>query len=489
MKKSNKPAANASLKSRWVFHPVPEMMKRQQGLPDTLPVPRKESHRLDKGSVTHGEIARWIENFLAESPDHSEAEQLRSIATHFAKFQSAANCMTDGHLDRAREILEELVQEHPQDALSKLNLATVLVQLTKGEEALKLLEEISPVYMGNVRYILILSRALAMVGRREEMLKLLWEANNKTRGNSAIIRELQMHGELVPMVFNPFDLSQMKYVTRAKYLELVQNQIDAMKKAGKYDQIQDVAKFNLDDNKHEAALLACGVLLEKDENDVKALTTAGLAECRRENWEAGEERFSKALSVDPENPKALAGMSRVLAQTNRTDEARESLRKAFAKDPNYIEAAELLVLTYPGNDERLNCALELQQQYPDAWVPLKLIGDLEFGAGQTEDALEKHRQAFAMYESDDTLTMILHELDRLDRLGEAVDLVEKTSDISKRSAAARWNAANVYLKIGRVKPAMDILKDIVKDQRLPHDTRYSATTLINEVEASLKGRH
>lgn len=480
----SKTASRTPRTSRWAMHPVPDQFRRQQSLPHTLPVPARETQRIDRGAVTHAELSRWIVNFLEETPDHPGAAQLRAVAERFEVFQQGADAMNAGDLGTAERLMRDVLARCADDHLARLNLATVLERLNKVEEALALSTGLEPEFPDNPRLVAVRAHSLLKLGRRAEALAILRAAHQKAPASAVLVRELQSLGELVPVVFNAQDMRQTKYVTREKYRELVMTEAQRRAKAGDWDGAARIAKFQLEDGKAEEAVAVADIVLAGRPGDAEAMATKGLALLKLGDREKSKETLEKAVAAAPSDAKIALALGRAVYAAGDRGRAEELFLKAFQMDNSLVNAAELWILCREGEEARLAAALDLSAKHPDSWVPAKLIGDLEFGQGLVKDALEKHLKVWATAKVDDALTMVIHEYDRLDRTTEALALIESVPDLATRSAAARWNAANVCLKGGRIPKAVEILSQIVRDTTLPHETRYSACTLLSDVLAN-----
>jgi len=477
----SKTASRTPRTSRWAMHPLAEAFRRQQGLPAALPAPARETQRIDRGAVTHAEFARWIVNFLDETPSHPQAAELRAVADRFVAFQHAADAMNDGDLGEAERLFRDVLARHSADELARLNLATVLERLGKAEEAFELAAGLDAVFPDHPRLVVLRARCMQRLGRRDDAIALLRAAHMKNRNAVAIVRELQALGDLVPVVFDAQDIRRTQYVARDKYRELVMTEANRRAKAGDWAGVARIAKFQLEDGKVGEAIAAADLALKGLADDAELLTTKGLALLKMGERDLATETLKKAVAAAPKDAKATLALGRAEFANERKDRAEELFLKAFELDNELVNAAELWILCREGDDKRLEAALELGRKFPTSWVPTKLVGDLEFGQGLVKDALEKHLHVWASSRSDDALTMVIHEYDRLDKTAEAMALIESVADLATRSAAARWNAANVCLKGGRIPKAVEILSQMVRDQSLPHETRFSACTLLSDV--------
>jgi len=476
--------------SKWELVPVPESMKIQHGISmATMPVPKKEAKRITVGQIHHGELSRWIKNYSTnEELDTEDLEAFQNLSRHLELYQEAVSAMEEHNAVLAYEKLKELGQLFPNDKMAKLNLATYHLQNNFVEEAEAVANEIESLYANNIRFMVLKARIEGKKGNKENMIAILHQAYRINPKDYNVIRELQAVGELVPVVFNADDLLQSRFVTRTKYSEMIREHARKLIRTKNWAEAAKLAKYHIEDRKPEIATVLSEQILEHDPENEVALQSLAYGLMAMKKLEKAEAKFHQLLEKFPNNYKAHTGLARVYFDTARLEDGIGILNKAMELDMEKTEAPELAILAKPTAEERMALALEIAQKYPDSWVPKKLIADLEFGAGEIKDALEKHQEVFEASSSDDALTMILHELDNLNRLEEAVSFLHNIKDLGKRSAAVRWNAANVYLKAGRVKPAVSILQTLQNDRELPHETRFSATVLLSEVYQTLRGQ-
>ncbi len=484
MARSKAPSPKSAAKPRWTLHPMPDVFRRQQAVPERLPVPTRETDRVDRGAINHAEVSRWIHNYLEEFPDHEDAKGLRRIAERFAVFQKAADALNGADLAQAEELFRDVIARESRDHLAKFNLSTVLERLGKPGEALEVLAGIQDVFIDNVRFSILRARCLLRTGSRAEAVRVLNGALAKSPGSLALVRELQSLGELVPVVFNSNDMRQTKYVTRERYRELVMEDLRKRIAAKEFDAARRIVAYQVRDGKHGEAIEAAEALLKvrPDDTDVRLDRALSLLATGRRDDAVAELESLHASA--PAHAQVAVALGRAKHAAGDTDAAARLFAAAFDADQSFVNAAELLILCREGEDARMSGALELAAKYPDSWVPRKLIGDLEFGQGHVRDALEKHLDVWRQSGSDDALTMVIHEYDKLNRIGDAISFIDSVGNWPKRSAAARWNAANVSLKAGHTKRAIELLNGLARDPSLPHETRYSANSLLADINAN-----
>jgi Flp pilus assembly protein TadD len=307
-------------------------------------------------------------------------------------------------------------------------------------------------------------------------------------GNGSVQKELVASGELIPVHLNPRDLSKCRFAHRKAYAEAIGKEVEKAFALRKTTEILKLAKAQFDERRFDIAALIANRALELEPNSPEANHYVGVGDLLRDQPVNAEKHLRIAHAAHPSDAKIAVALARALHQQDRVQEAFDLLHAFLEKDPNSVEVAEILVLWHSGADERRAKVEELAARFPKAWLPIKLRGDLAFSAGQVAEALELHRQSWKIHPSDDAATMILHELDSLGRGEEAVSFALGLDDLHSRAAPLRWNAANVCIKSGRLKPAVTILDTMISDTKLPTDTRFNATLLLSEVLASSRVR-
>ncbi|MBI5153702.1 tetratricopeptide repeat protein [Candidatus Poribacteria bacterium] len=489
MKRPAKTLAPAPAKGRWVIMPTPAAMKLQQGLSDHLPIPGREQQRVERGKVTFEEIDRWIARFLEENPDHERIDEFRRVSEQFSNQAKVSQAINEGRFTDARDLLRQMVEANPKDMRARYNLANVSVDLRDGETAMNLLIEVRPVFGRDVRFPISWARSLALLGREKEMLAFLHRARKENPENAAVTSELQRLGELIPVSFSPGNLRATQYVTKTQFAEQAREKVLREVAAGNIEGTLRYVRYVVANKMVALAMELAGEVRRAAPKDRDARLLEAEIHTRQGELDKAEGLINTLSQEEPENPKYVMELGRLAAMRNDRPRAEELYRRALRMDTNLISAAEQLVLIQPSAEEKTNCARALVEEFPGSWVPPKLMGDLLFNSGDIEGALAKHRESYTIRQNDDALTMILHELGHLGRTEEAIELIERTPDIHRRSARVRWNAANLHLEGGRVRPAVKLLTTLVNDPLLPYETRHSASALLADINANVRGRH
>jgi tetratricopeptide (TPR) repeat protein len=473
---------------RWVMHPMGKRATSQQATPDVLPIPPREVARVEKGTATVGEIGKWVARFVSEEPAHPMAEVFRETSARFLKVQEALDALQDGDKEKARALFLEVVTATPGDLRAQLNLALCQLDLGDVSAAEQIVARLQTSLGGETTYELLRSRILAAQGKHAERRDLLWKLHKKEQNNMQVVNELIAMGDVVPIGFDPKNPSRVQFASRAHYRKLVVEQVGKILEQGRTDDFIRNIRFQVQGNKPEIAIDLINMIEKADPGLAQVHYLAALAYSALHQWETAERHARAYVEAEPDSLIGHVALGKTLLGLDRRGEARECFEKALAIDSNSLEAGEQYVLSADSPEQQADFVKGLAEKFPSAWMPHKLMGDLAFRDGQLDRALELHTKAWEEGRADDALTMLLHDLGRLGRVEESVQLVEKVADINRRSAQVRWNAANLLLQGGRVRPAVAILKHLMNDGTQTPEIRNSAANLLGHVTNNAKAR-
>lgn len=463
------------------MHEMSERARIQQAAPSRMPVPLRELPRVEKGSVSVGEMGRWALRYVEENPGIPDKADYEEVANRFIRLQEATDAVRDGNRDTARSILEEIVASKPEDLRSKMNLSTVYIDDGEHEKALSLLDEIGDAMKREARYYALRALALKGLGKREEMIKFLWEAQELFPQDTAIMEQLQKAGEIIPMGSDPNNAHSIQFMKREHYENAVYDRIQKLVAEKKWNELDDYVVFQRSDQKPKLALAAAEAYRKARPNDSRSLYLLGLCELDVHNWAKAEKLLGQYLEEKPDDPKAIVGRALAIRRQERKEEAMDILQHAIKADPNNLSAVELATLGHEKPEERLEFVQRLEKEYPDAWAPQKALGDLMYGQGAFETARVHFERAVAQGGSDECWVMLLNVLGRLGQVAEAVQRIQTITRLHERSSHVRWNAANLLLQAGRVRAATDLFNGLLNDPKQPWETRHAARTILRNL--------
>lgn len=480
-KNKNRRSASSSAESRWLLQPLAATLANHLGIHFPIPQPRRETDRLHRGAFSNTELASWIASWLAENPGASNAEQLRAARTQLLELEEATKLMENQNFAAAQTLLERFVPAHPECQGGRLNLADCYNVAGEAQKAIETLDAGGEKVATLTRALLIRSRALVALKRRDEAAALLRPAYARNPKNTVLRDELVRIGELFPT-----GDAQGRHIDRPTFRKQLQAAATERLEAGNATGVLVVVRQAVQVGMLDVAYELLDRLDAQDPNNVAAQSERALALMEEARFADAEARY-KALAEAGQEVSLQLGVA-VGRQEGRRDEGAAMLLGLLEKEPDNLPVAENYVLLHEGDEARLEASRRLIEKFPQSWAALKLLGDMDFRLGDFEDALLKHRKAYEISQSDDALTMLLHDLDRLERVEEAVQVIGTLSNLPERSGTVRWNAANIYLRSGRVRPAVQILEGIIRDVRLPAQLRQAATRLLTDVRASVQGR-
>lgn len=117
------------------------------------------------------------------------------------------------------------------------------------------------------------------------------------------------------------------------------------------------------------------------------------------NKEAALGTYSRALSLDPDEPRLLYARAMLSIEMENLAAGEEDLRKVLASDPDSADALNALGYTLADRTDRLSEAVELIEKAikikPDEAAIIDSYGWAQYRLGNLEEALKLLRQAYA----------------------------------------------------------------------------------------------
>ncbi|MEQ8821914.1 MAG: hypothetical protein RLY93_16895 [Sumerlaeia bacterium] len=480
MKRRQKIKRSTAASKSWEMFAVATPTRESQKLPELLPVPPRELQRAQSGRVSYTEFAQWLRKYLRETPEAENREVLEKTAERLALLQESKEAAAGGDFQTAREKLLRAHELEPGDALAALDLASIEHNLNNNQRAEELLGGLQQRLTGEARFELVRSRVAGALGRGDEQRAILWSAYERNPKNGTLLNELQSLGEVIATKFNTEKPDQIRFTKRAEYDQAVKKAFADLEAKKDWKALGAQVKFHLEDGRADLAMDAARILYKHKDVFPRAAHFRGLALVELKNLPEALQVLEPYCAANPADTAAKVALARAQGASGNAEAARATLRETLEQDPENLTAAELLILQYQSDEERWQMAEELAQKYPAAWVPHKTKGDLHFAKEQFNEALECHLKAWSKGHADDALTMALHEMGRLGKIGEAVKLIKTVTDLDNRGAKVRWNSANLLIEARRYEPAKQILRRMVADKRLPHGARLAANNLLRE---------
>lgn len=200
------------------------------------------------------------------------------------------------------------------------------------------------------------------------------------------------------------------------------------------------------------------VVAKPDASAATALYREGQAAQKRGDLQVAEERFRRALALQPDHLHALQMLGILQAQCGRPAEAEGLLARALALQPDdpsiHNNRANVLcaLRRYDEAVVHFERAIALNPVYPDAHANL---GKALFDQGLTEQALARFERALEL-KPDFTEALFQRGLAlmKLQRDSEALDAFERTLKIRPGHADTHLNRGNLLRKMGRAEEAL-----------------------------------
>ena len=206
------------------------------------------------------------------------------------------------------------------------------------------------------------------------------------------------------------------------------------------------------------------------------LDQGGLYELRgltRENLEEAEDRYRRALQLEPENPVTQGRLARFLVElylvypdADLRQEARELAQSTLARDPDNVDA--LLAL---GNLALLDNELDMAEQMarrvigisPQNPFGYSLLGEALVKAGELDRGLEQLRQSVKLSGTDTRPRLALAwVLWQQGRANEAAVEYEQVLEFHPDSPSGLNNLGTIYGQQGRYLEAIPLLRRLLR---------------------------
>ncbi len=344
----------------------------------------------------------------------------------------------DAHLrahepDSGIEALEKSVRLHPGEEQLQLALASAYIFVGRYPKAIELLQSM-PRSKDSRRERLLLGAIAAGKGpavARTELERLVAEQpdNVDMRQLAAMYYLSQREPDRARkhlhaiLEAKPADMRALIGLGRVELLAGNQSGAeDAFKRAARGNPQEPAPQLVLaqlyltrNDAAHARSALDAAVAASAAPADV--LNAAGLLLMSAQRYDEALERFRRATEIDAGNAMAWLNTGRAQLARDRSADARQSIEKALAIQPNLVAAANALVLIdlrTSGPAVALARVQELRRQHPDDASVMTLEGDVHMAAGEYREAARAYREAERVHP---TQIVVLRASEALRRAG------------------------------------------------------------------------
>jgi Flp pilus assembly protein TadD len=191
-------------------------------------------------------------------------------------------------------------------------------------------------------------------------------------------------------------------------------------------------------------------------------------------FDAAQIEFEEGIRLKPRSAEMRYNLGKLYSVQDNWDEARKALEAAVEIDPEYVEALDALgfALEALGDDagavaryeQTIAVNAKRQARFAGGHVSLSAFYNR---TGEPEKALEHARQAIELdAKTDAAWFQQAKAQERLERLGEAVDSLNRAIELNPRAASHYYVLAGLYRKLGRTaesQEALDVFKRLERE--------------------------
>lgn len=440
----------------------------------------------------------WLEKALKRHPTDSDTR--KTLATCYWQL---------GQLEKARRNLELVLRSKPQDSWSNLLLGMVSEDLGDHARCARLLSAMLPRVRQRPEPILSLVRAyyqLKEPNKAQETLRYLRDLPNGSKaifsgGRTAaefhdyptaeeLFRSiLYTYGEPGEVQFNlaltqyseqRFDESQQTLLASIRSghangntyellgwtyqkQDLLPEMLQAFEKAINLDPTQpshilELGQALLEKKNSETALEVAKEAIKRFPASSRAYSLKGSAELRASRLTEALQSYTKAVALDPKDPKAALGLALTYWNANQTPEAMKAFTEAASKFPNealiQLKYAIFLIFSPEQKTSELEAQIETllkrSEQLDGSIAETHFdLGNIAVRQNKYEDAL---RQFAAAATLDPDLAKVHFALARVYRRLGREDEAAKETELHNRLKAKEEKDSGVNAAIGTKHP-------------------------------------
>tara|TARA_Y100001001_G_scaffold124300_1_gene122699 strand:+ start:4239 stop:6878 length:2640 start_codon:yes stop_codon:yes gene_type:complete len=431
----------------------------------------------EQGKITEAQVYNRV---LAENTN-SEARE---------RSESAIEAIARGDLGEARETLEDLMRQDPDNQIIGLTLGMLNLQEGRKEEALALLDENLDAEITPTPFIRAAMMAKIDSGKREEALATLSRAV-ESRPNDADL--LAMHGLLalslpshseegIASLSKALDLdssrSRLRLALARHYMQqgkqeqaLGQMRVALTQSPTDWPVTQYYLSLLLNTGQEAEAKDVKDSLLNGFADEPKAVTLAAMTEYRLGDVESARSRLEQQIQNDPDNATALATLAVVYQGEGKNKEAVATLVKAALLSPDSIGPIQGAGQLYARNhspEEVASWLVGIAEEHPELAVnSTALAAQIQIQQGNLTEA-RRLLENIADEDQNDTAIQVEGQL-----LAAEADAAASSENWPEARAKAAEAAAlrpenlrfalvpvNIYGQEGKYQDALDSLEEL-----------------------------
>jgi Tfp pilus assembly protein PilF len=208
-------------------------------------------------------------------------------------------------------------------------------------------------------------------------------------------------------------------------------------------------------------IYSCATTPDTEEiRDSEVLYKLGVSHINRDQLKEAFIKFQEAIKLNPEDKRSLNALGYISARFKEYDKAVYYYKRAISIDPAYSEAMNNLGVTYletknwDGAIKYFRMSLKNplystpEKAYSNLGYALYKHGDYVQAERTLKDALTKYPSS---YQSAYVLGVVYSGLGRIES---SIEMLEKSVELAPYYIEARWELANLFLRIGDNKNAL-----------------------------------
>ena len=321
-----------------------------------------------------------------------------------------------GNADTSASILGRLLLKEPASIPGRVTLASIRLQQSNADEALKVLEPIKDV--ADIRVQEMLSNVYVRLNRPADALGVLRKLNVGGKGAAPQIQRSLALLEIQTGDINQGikDLSLLAGKNPGDAL-LTEALVQALVQAKRYPEALAAADWLAADpsqrvrglilrggiltaqNNMTGAQVALDKAVAADPKSVAALSARANYLLLSQKTAAGEQDLRAVLALDPKNLGALLKLADVAAQQGRDQNVRSLLGQAIAAAPQSAVPRQSLI-RYLSERRDFKSALPVATDFarlqPSNGDAVTMLGAVQFAAGQKKEAVATYRRLTAL---------------------------------------------------------------------------------------------
>ncbi|HEY8665216.1 MAG TPA: tetratricopeptide repeat protein [Tepidisphaeraceae bacterium] len=478
-------------KPRWKFIPGRWDFTTEHHMPDVLPVPTEEETRVAAGDFSFEEAITWMKRFVDSRQRHPQIDTFRLAIRKVDFYRQLADRMGRGRWGEVDEIAQRLAELDPLDPSASLARGKAMRQLGKLTSAMQFYQEalkLQPTSMALPEFAAV-CRALGQPQRFRDALAKARKELGET--HPLTIESRVQLGELVRIFADPTDPATVAHIPRSQYIANVRARLE--------DMDPDLAaaiplgRSMLGDDMPELAEMVLQRCEQTFGERGEVIALRGMLEHYERDLPAAERTLRSAVESD-DSPAIRIELARVLLdrarQLNESDqskqlqqEAEQNLRLAIDRDPDALDAIDLLAERHHGNLDAAIAMLDaIARAYPQSWAVWKVLGDVYGAESQLEQAIGAYQQGLSRQRTDALLMPYLNALSQGQRTADLRTAVEAIDDLDGRDPMLRWHVAQIYFEWRRMKEAKDVLESLVEDETASPSLRQRARDVLGQLD-------